>query len=206
MTVRLLIILIPSCLPSSGPLTLKKNTGAFTALVPSGASVGAYEAHELRDGDAHSYGGAGVTRAVRNVNDVIEPAILRVQVEDKGNYGLGVFNVPNPPEIGAAEGQGVLDLRTIDRFLFKLDGTEKKSNLGANAILGVSMAVARAAAAARVCRCHLFFPRFSPYSGTITIIITTNPSPAPTTLPFPARGSWSWQRTLHLPDTLLQRT
>jgi len=89
------------------------------ASVPSGASTGENEALELRDGDAHRYAGKGVLKAVANVNERIAPELA----------GMNVF-------------QQAL----IDRKMISLDGTENKSNLGANAILGVSMAVARAAA------------------------------------------------------------
>ncbi|MDD3396624.1 MAG: phosphopyruvate hydratase [Acidaminococcaceae bacterium] len=89
------------------------------AAVPSGASTGTHEAVELRDGDKKRYGGKGVTKAVDNVNDVIADAII----------GLD--------PIRQAE---------IDELLIRLDGTENKAKLGANAILGVSMAVAKAAA------------------------------------------------------------
>lgn len=89
------------------------------ASVPSGASTGENEALELRDGDAHRYAGKGVLKAVANVNEKIAPELV----------GMTVF-------------QQAL----IDRKMISLDGTENKSNLGANAILGVSMAVARAAA------------------------------------------------------------
>jgi enolase len=91
------------------------------AAVPSGASTGEHEAHELRDGETHRYGGKGVLRAVRNVVDVIGAEIL---------------------------GRDALAQAEIDRLMIALDGTDNKSKLGANAILGVSMAVARAAAAA----------------------------------------------------------
>ncbi|HHQ48948.1 MAG TPA: phosphopyruvate hydratase, partial [Acidobacteria bacterium] len=90
-----------------------------SAAVPSGASTGENEALELRDGDAGRYGGKGVLKAVANVNDVIGPAVRGM----------------------AAAHQGQLDRRMIE-----LDGTPNKAKLGANAILGVSMAVARAAA------------------------------------------------------------
>jgi enolase len=94
--------------------------GAFgRAAVPSGASTGEHEALELRDGDASRYGGKGVRRAVANVTDVIGPAL---------------------------EDEEALDQRAIDAMLLDLDGTADKSNLGANAILGVSLAVAKAAA------------------------------------------------------------
>lgn len=97
-------------------------SGAFgRALVPSGASTGEYEAVELRDGDKKRYGGKGVTKAVENVNEIIAPEIVE-----------GEFSA--------------LDQVSIDKMMIQLDGTENKGKLGANAILGVSIAVARAAA------------------------------------------------------------
>jgi enolase len=90
-----------------------------TAAVPSGASTGEHEAHELRDGDSERYFAKGVTRAVQNVVEVIGPALV---------------------------GRDALAQAEIDRAMIDLDGTDAKSKLGANAILGVSMAVARAAA------------------------------------------------------------
>lgn len=96
-------------------------SGAFgRALVPSGASTGEYEAVELRDGDKSRYLGKGVQQAVENVNEIIAPELV------------GLFDV--------------LEQVAIDEALIDLDGTENKGKLGANAILGVSMAVARAAA------------------------------------------------------------
>ncbi|HWO75607.1 MAG TPA: phosphopyruvate hydratase [Bacillus sp. (in: firmicutes)] len=96
------------------------DSGAFgRALVPSGASTGEYEAVELRDGDKSRYLGKGVLQAVQNVNEVIAPEL---------------------------EGFNVLNQVAIDKALIELDGTENKGKLGANAILGVSMACARAAA------------------------------------------------------------
>ncbi|GBG09058.1 phosphopyruvate hydratase [Paenibacillus sp. MY03] len=93
--------------------------GKGRAIVPSGASTGAYEAVELRDGDKSRYLGKGVTKAVDNVNTIIAPEII---------------------------GLDALDQVAIDRKMIQLDGTPNKANLGANAILAVSMAVARAAA------------------------------------------------------------
>jgi enolase len=90
-----------------------------TAAVPSGASTGAYEAVELRDGDKSRYLGKGVLQAVANVNTVIADAVI----------GLSPF-----------------DQAGIDQLMIELDGTDNKGNLGANAILGVSLAVAKAAA------------------------------------------------------------
>ena len=92
------------------------------AKVPSGASTGTHEAHELRDGDPARYGGKGVWKAVENVHRVLAPALCGTSAED----------------------QAVLDGRMIE-----LDGTPDKSRLGANAILGVSCAVARAVAKSR---------------------------------------------------------
>ena len=89
------------------------------AFVPSGASTGAHEAVELRDGDAARYGGKGVQKAVGNVNEFLGPAL---------------------------EGYDATSQREIDEKLIELDGTPNKGNFGANAILGVSIAVARAAA------------------------------------------------------------
>ena len=89
------------------------------AAVPSGASTGTREAVELRDGDAARYGGKGVLRAVENVNDVIANEVTGIPVTDQV---------------------------TVDRLMVELDGTPNKAKLGANAILGVSLAVAKAAA------------------------------------------------------------
>lgn len=91
------------------------------ASVPSGASTGAFEAYELRDGDAALYGGNSVLKAVESVNEEICEALI---------------------------GQNVLDQRNIDHMMIALDGTENKSRLGANAILAVSLACAKAAAGA----------------------------------------------------------
>ena len=92
-----------------------------TAMVPSGASTGEREAVELRDGDPNRYGGKGVQNAVGHIRDEISDALI---------------------------GEDVTDQRALDRRLIELDGTPNKARLGANAILGVSMAVARAAATA----------------------------------------------------------
>jgi len=99
-------------------VSLKDGT-RVSASVPSGASTGEYEAVELRDGDMTRYGGKGVRKAIHNVEQVIAPALL---------------------------GHDAREQSTIDRLLIELDGTDNKSHLGANAILGVSMAVAKAAA------------------------------------------------------------
>lgn len=95
-------------------------TGAFgRGMVPSGASTGQYEAVELRDGDKDRYMGKGVTKAVDNVNEQIADAVIGLEVTEQA---------------------------LIDQTMIELDGTENKGKLGANAILGVSLAVARAAA------------------------------------------------------------
>lgn len=95
-------------------------SGAFgRALVPSGASTGIYEAVELRDGDKSRYNGKGTLKAVENVNEIIQPKLIGMDVRDQ---------------------------IAIDHLMIDLDGTENKGKLGANAILGVSIACARAAA------------------------------------------------------------
>src|SRR5690625_1507747 len=97
-------------------------SGAFgRALVPSGASTGEYEAVELRDADDTRYLGKGVEKAVENVNEKIGPELV------DGDFS-------------------VLEQVSIDKMMIALDGTDNKGDLGANAILGVSMAVAKAAA------------------------------------------------------------
>lgn len=95
--------------------------GFGRASIPSGASTGSYEAVELRDGDKKRYGGKGVLKAVENVNDIIAAEII---------------------------GMDALDQAALDQALITLDGTPNKSKLGANAILGVSLAAAKAVAAA----------------------------------------------------------
>jgi len=99
---------------------LKTEDGLFRASVPSGASTGAYEAFELRDG-GERYLGKGVLKAVSNVNDILGPAVLGLDPTDQ---------------------------RAIDDVMIKIDGTPNKSNLGANAILGISLAASKAGAAA----------------------------------------------------------
>ncbi len=114
-------------------------SGAFgRASVPSGASTGENEALELRDGDKGRYLGKGVQKAVDNVNKVIAPAIV---------------------------GMSVLAQRDIDKKMIALDGTKTKSNLGANAILGVSLAVAKAAAD------YLGMPLYRYIGGTNTFTL-----------------------------------
>lgn len=103
-------------------VTVQLQNGVLgSASVPSGASTGEHEAVELRDGDAARYGGKGVRRAVANVNDIIAPRLIGADPAEQGR---------------------------LDRLMLELDGTPNKSRLGANAILGVSQALACAAAAA----------------------------------------------------------
>lgn len=96
--------------------------GLHRAIVPSGASTGQHEACELRDGDKTHWAGKGVLKAVENVNTVIAPAIIKENIDVK-------------------------DQTKVDKFLNDLDGTPNKTKLGANAILGVSLAIAKAGAA-----------------------------------------------------------
>ncbi|KAJ1866855.1 phosphopyruvate hydratase [Coemansia sp. RSA 989] len=102
---------------------LTTDKGLFRAAVPSGASTGVHEALELRDG-GDTYSGKGVQKAIDNVNKVIAPELIKA-------------------------GIAVEDQNAIDEFMLKLDGTPNKSKLGANAILGVSLAAAKAGAAAK---------------------------------------------------------
>lgn len=108
------------------------------AAVPSGASTGEHEAIELRDGDKNRYGGKGVLKAVQNVNEIIAPALF---------------------------GMSALEQRAIDQKLIELDGTPTKSNLGANAMLGVSLAVAKATAT------ELDIPLYRYIGGTNTYVL-----------------------------------
>ncbi len=108
------------------------------ASVPSGASTGEHEAVELRDGNKQRYLGKGVLKAVENVNNIIAPALF---------------------------GMSALDQRAIDKKLIELDGTPTKGNLGANAILGVSLAVAKAAAN------ELSIPLYRYIGGTNTYVL-----------------------------------
>lgn len=94
----------------------------YRSAVPSGASTGIYEALELRDGDKSVYGGKGVLQAVNNINHVLGPKLIGVDVRDQAN---------------------------VDALMLELDGTQNKSKLGANATLGVSLSVCRAGAGAK---------------------------------------------------------
>ena len=105
------------------------------ASVPSGASTGIHEAHELRDGDKSRFHGKGVTAAVRNIEEIISPALV---------------------------GESPFDNEKIDGIMAKLDGTENKSRLGANAILAVSLTTARAAAASKKIPLYSYLSKGAP--------------------------------------------
>ncbi len=140
---RIVSILGREILDSRGNPTVEVDvyteSGAFgRAAVPSGASTGENEALELRDGDKGRYLGKGVLKAVANINDVIAPALL---------------------------GANVLEQTAIDAKMLELDGTKTKSNLGANALLGVSLAVAKAAAN------YLGLPLYRYIGGTNTYVL-----------------------------------
>ncbi len=140
---RIVSVLGREVLDSRGNPTVEVDvmteSGAFgRAAVPSGASTGENEALELRDGDKGRYLGKGVIKAVDNINDTIAPALL---------------------------GMNVLEQTHIDAKLLELDGTKTKSNLGANALLGVSLAVAKAAAN------YLGLPLYRYIGGTNTYVL-----------------------------------
>jgi len=119
-TVHALEILDSRGNPTVRVFVALQNGVTASASVPSGASTGENEAVELRDGDKKRYGGKGVLKAVANINEIIAPALI---------------------------GKNPRQQAEIDRLMIEMDGTPNKAKLGANAILGVSMAVARAAAA-----------------------------------------------------------
>ena len=140
---RIVSILGREVLDSRGNPTVEVDvlteSGAFgRAAVPSGASTGENEALELRDGDKKRYLGKGVLKAVANINDIIAPALM---------------------------GMNVLEQTQIDAKLLELDGTKTKSNLGANALLGVSLAAAKAAAN------YLGLPLYRYIGGTNTYVL-----------------------------------
>ncbi|KAM7195570.1 enolase [Naviculisporaceae sp. PSN 640] len=124
---------------------VKTAHGTFRARVPSGASTGSNEAVELRDTDKPAFGGKGVLRAVKNVEEVIGPALIEKMFDVK------------------------TQLKEIDRFMCELDGTKNKSRLGANAILGVSMACARAAAAGLDMPLYEFLRQQADYQGVYVL-------------------------------------
>lgn len=106
--------------PTVGARVILEDGSCGFAISPSGASTGAYEAHEMRDGDSARYGGKGVLKAVSAINEIIVPALKGIAADEQ---------------------------RLIDKTMTELDGTENKSRLGANAVLAVSLAAAKAAAA-----------------------------------------------------------
>lgn len=108
--------------PTVGARVILEDGSEGFALSPSGASTGAYEAHEMRDGDSSRYGGKGVLKAVGAIKEKIAPTLVSLGTDCQ---------------------------RKIDEAMISLDGTENKGNLGANAILAVSLATAKAAAASR---------------------------------------------------------
>ncbi len=125
--------------PTVMATVILQNGLSASASVPSGASTGSYEAVELRDGDKSLYGGAGVRQAVSNIENIIAPALI---------------------------GQDVTEQKKLDEMMINLDGTENKGKLGANAILGVSMAIARAAALSLNQPLYEYLSRFNPlFSG-----------------------------------------
>ncbi|MFA6995051.1 MAG: phosphopyruvate hydratase [Patescibacteria group bacterium] len=121
--------------PTVSATVFLDNGASGTSLVPSGASTGSYEAVELRDNDAARFNGLGVLKAINNITTKIKPALLG-------------FNPENQKE--------------IDELMIKLDGTENKANLGANAILAVSLATARAAANGLNIPLYEYLTRFNP--------------------------------------------
>ncbi|KAG8832614.1 hypothetical protein FRC17_001016 [Serendipita sp. 399] len=114
--------------------------GRFRAAVPSGASTGAHEAVELRDGDKSSYLGKGVSKAVSNVNDIIAPRLIESKL-------------------------AVTQQKEIDSLLLELDGSPNKGTLGANAILGVSIAVAEAGAAESGLPLYAYLGKLAGHTG-----------------------------------------
>ncbi len=125
--------------PTVGAIVTLDNGAVGQALVPSGASTGTYEAVELRDKNEKRYQGTGVLSAVKNIEEIIAPALVGLDPEDQVE---------------------------IDRLMIELDGTDNKAKLGANAILAVSLAVARATAASLGQPLYQYLTRFNPdFSG-----------------------------------------
>jgi enolase len=149
------------------PAAVPARAGVFRSAVPSGASTGIYEALELRD-DGKEYHGKGVSKAIANINDIIAPAVVAQQLDP-------------------------VDQTAFDQFLLDLDGTENKTKLGANAILGVSMAATKAAAVAKGVPLYRHIADLAGHSGSQKLVL---PVPVcqipivflPDTPPPPARG------------------
>lgn len=116
--------------------------GKFTASVPSGASTGTHEAHELRDKDKNRYNGKGVLKAVNNVNTILGPKLV---------------------------GMSETDQKKIDELMMEIDGTPNKEKMGANAILGVSLAVAKAGAAKRGVPLYEHFAKLAGNKGPLVM-------------------------------------
>lgn len=121
--------------PTVAAEVILDNGASGKAMVPSGASTGSYEAVELRDGDKTRYDGLGVLKAVDNIINIIKPALLGFDPEQQ---------------------------KEIDEIMIKLDNTENKANLGANAILAISLAVSRAAAAGLNIPLYQYLTKFNP--------------------------------------------
>ncbi len=121
--------------PTLAVKVILENNIAGSAMVPSGASTGAYEACELRDGDSNRYGGQGVLKAKKNIETIIAPALIGEEVENQVE---------------------------LDKKMIALDGTKNKEKLGANAILGVSLALARAAALSLNIPLYHYLSKFNP--------------------------------------------
>lgn len=121
--------------PTVSVKVILENGVIASAAVPSGASTGKYEACELRDGDGNRFGGQGVLKAIDNIEKIIKPALLGISCDEQ---------------------------EKIDRIMIDLDNTENKSNLGANAILGVSLAVSRAAATSLNLPLYSYLSKFNP--------------------------------------------
>ena len=131
--------------PTIEAVTILEDGSKGWAAIPSGASTGKYEAVELRDGDSNRYGGSGVLKAIHNVNTLIAQAAVRLDAEDQ---------------------------KKLDQTLIDLDGTENKSNLGANAILSVSLSAARAQAISEHKELYEYLTKFNPdFNGTYTMPI-----------------------------------
>ncbi len=129
--------------PTLAVKVILENDLSASAMVPSGASTGAYEACELRDGDSNRFGGQGVLKAKENIEEIIAPALIGEEVENQVE---------------------------LDKKMIELDGTENKEKLGANAILGVSLAIARVAALSLGEPLYRYLAKFNPdFNGKFTM-------------------------------------
>ncbi len=131
--------------PTIEAVTILEDGSKGWAAIPSGASTGQYEAVELRDGNKDRYGGLGVLKAVENVNTKISKAIIGLEAENQ---------------------------EKLDKTMMELDGAENKANLGANAILSVSLSAARAEASSEKKELYEYLTKFNPdFNGTYTMPI-----------------------------------